>query len=579
MQIAAAGIGRPVYHASRPYNDRVGLSLRPDRLKRYRDLALLLFKYGRADLVTRAGLDEVLAGESLPEAQAGGPDPNGLSRELERLGPAFVKLGQLLSTRGDLLPPSYLDALGRLQDNVEPFSFADVERVVQQELGVRISKAFSRFDAEPIAAASLGQVHRAALRDGREVAVKVQRPDIREKVAEDMAIMDDIGDFLDRHTEAGRQFDFAETVREFRRTLLAELDYRREAQNMVRLAANLSSFTTIIVPRPVDDFTTTRVLTMEFITGRKITSITPLMRQDIDGPRLATDLFRAYLHQIIIDGFFHADPHPGNVFVTDDGRVALLDLGMVSRLSPARQDQLLKLLIAVSDGNGDRAASLALQIGEARGQVDEVALRKQVQELVAQHMDAPLEQLQVGRVMLEITRAATLHGIRLPSELTMLGKTLLNLDEVGRALAPDFDVNGALRAEAANLMQRRMWHTTSPANLFSAALETKEFLEKLPARVNKLLDAVSNNEVKLNIEVIDERLVIEGLQKIANRITLGLLLAALIIGAAMLMRVETHFRLWGYPGFAMLMFLAAAGGGMWLAVNILRSDKDPKRRQ
>jgi predicted unusual protein kinase regulating ubiquinone biosynthesis (AarF/ABC1/UbiB family) len=557
----------------------VGISLRPDRLKRYRDLARLLFKYGRADLVTRAGLDEALVGDTpIEENQPGGPDPNGLSRELERLGPAFVKLGQLLSTRGDLLPPSYLDALSRLQDDVEPFSFADVERVVQQELGIRLSKGFSRFDVEPIAAASLGQVHRAALRDGREVAVKIQRPDIRERVAEDIAVMNDIGEFLDRHMGDHRQFDFADTVREFRRTLMQELDYRREAQNMVRLAANLSGFARIVVPRPVDDFTTARVLTMEFIAGRKITSVTPLMRQDIDGPRLAIDLFRAYLHQIIIDGFFHADPHPGNVFLTDDGRIALLDLGMVSRLSPERQDQLLKLLLAVSEGNGDRAASLALEIGEPRAEVDQAALRRQVQDLVTQYQDAPLEQLQVGRVMLEITRAASVHGIRLPSELTMLGKTLLNLDEVGRALAPDFDVNGALRSEAANLMQRRMWQSASAGSIFSAALETKEFLEKLPGRVNKLLDAVTNNEVKLNIEVIDERLVIEGLQKIANRITLGLLLAALIVGAAMLMRIETPFRLFGYPGFAMLFFLAAAGGGIWLAFNILTSDKDPKRR-
>lgn len=546
---------------------------------RYRDLARLLFKYGRADLVTRAGLDEVLAGDTpIEESPAAGPDPDGLSRELEQLGPAFVKLGQLLSTRGDLLPPSYLDALGRLQDNVEPFSFAEVERIVQQELGIRLSKGFSRFDAEPMAAASLGQVHRAALRDGREVAVKVQRPDIRERVAEDIAVMDDIGEFLDRHMGEHRHFDFADTVREFRRTLMQELDYRREAQNMVRLADNLSGFARIVVPRPVDDFTTARVLTMEFIAGRKITSMTPVMRQDIDGPGLATDLFRAYLHQIILDGFFHADPHPGNVFLTDDGRIALLDLGMVSRLSPARQDQLLKLLLAVSEGDGDRAASLALEIGEPRGEIDQAALRRQVQDLVTHYHDAPLEQLQVGRVMLEITRAASLHGIRLPSELTLLGKTLLNLDEVGRTLAPDFDVNGALRSEAANLMQRRMWQSASAGNIFTTALETKEFLEKLPGRVNKLLDAVTNNEVKLNIEVVDERLVIEGLQKIANRITLGLLLAALIVGAAMLMRVETSFRLFGYPGFAMVFFVAAAGGGIWLAISILSSDKAPKRR-
>jgi ubiquinone biosynthesis protein len=318
---------------------------------------------------------------------------------------------------------------------------------------------------------------------------------------------------------------------------------------------------------------------MEFIKGRKITALSPLVRQDIDGEALASELFRAYLHQIVIDGFFHADPHPGNVFLTDDGRIALLDLGMVSRLSPGRQDQLLKMLLAVSEGHGDRAAALAVQIGDPRPGFDEPGLRRDVVELVGSYRDAPLEELQVGRVMLEITRAAGRHGIRLPSELTMLGKTLLNLDQVGRTLAPGFDVNQALNEEAAELMQQRMRQGVSASNIFSTALEAKEFLEKLPQRVNKLLDAVVNNELKVNIEVIDEGAVIEGLQKVANRITLGLLLASLIIGAAMLMRVETRFRILGYPGLAMLFFLVAAGGALWLAFNILSSDKAPKPRR
>ena len=555
----------------------MGLSLHPARLKRYKDVARLLFKYGRGDLVARAGLDDALAGEELPSGR-GAPAPKELAADLERLGPAFIKLGQLLSTRADLLPPAYLEALSRLQDSVEPFSFADVERVIQEDFGLRISKGFAEFDAEPLAAASLGQVHRATLRDGRDVAVKIQRPNIRAGLTQDLAAMEDIAGFLDRHTSAGRQFEFLEMVREFRRTLAQELDYRREAQNLIRLADNLSSFTRIVIPRPVSDYSSARVLTMSFIRGRKITDITPLVRQDIDGMTLAKELFRAYLHQIIIDGFFHADPHPGNVFMTDDGRIALVDLGMVSRLSPARQDQLLKLLLAISEGNGDRAATLALQVGQAHDDLDEPGLRRHVQELVSGYQDLSLERLQIGRVVLEISGAAGQHGIRLPSELTMLGKTLLNLDQVGRTLAPDFDVNAALRSEGPELMQQRMRQSLSSGNVFAAALETKEFVEQLPGRVNRLLDAVAHNEVKLKIEVIDEGAVIQGLQKVANRITLGLLLASLIIGAAMLMRVDTPFRLWGYPGFAMVFFLIAAGGGIWLALNILSSDRPPRKR-
>jgi len=553
----------------------VGLSLHPERLKRYKDVARLLFKYGRSDLVRRAGLDEALAGESLTPDTSGNPEE--LAADLERLGPAFIKLGQLLSTRADLLPAPYLDALGRLQDHVEPFSFADVERVVQEDLGVRISKAFGEFDAEPIAAASLGQVHRAALRDGRPVAVKVQRPNIRDGLALDLATMEDIAGFLDQHTAAGQQFEFVQMVAEFRRTLAQELDYQREAHNLVRIASKLSSFRRIVLPAPIDDFTSSRVLTMELIEGRKITSITPLMRQDFDAMRLARELFRAYLHQIIVDGFFHADPHPGNVFLTDDHRIALIDLGMVSRLSPSRQDQLLKLLLAVSEANGDRAAALALQIGDARPDLDPSALRRDLQELVSGYADMSLNQLQIGRVMMEISRTAARHGIRLPSELTLLGKTLLNLDEVGRTLAPEFDVNAALKEEAPALMQRRMQQGMSAGNVLSAALETKEFLEQLPGRVNKFLDAATSNQLKVNVEVIDEGSIINGLQKVANRITLGLLLASLIVGAAMLMRVETTFRLFGYPGFAMLFFLAAAAGAIWLAFTILSTDRPARK--
>jgi predicted unusual protein kinase regulating ubiquinone biosynthesis (AarF/ABC1/UbiB family) len=550
----------------------VGISLHPERLKRYKDLARLLFKYGRTDLVTRAGLDEALTPEdmSAPGAEA---NPDELALDLERLGPAYIKLGQLLSTRPDLLPPAHLAALGRLQDRVEPFSFSDVERIIHEDFGFRLSKGFGSFDPEPMAAASLGQVHRATLRDGREVAVKVQRPDIRESLSQDLATMEDIAQFLDRYTGVGRQYDFTTIVQEFRRTLAQELDYRREAQNLVRIADNLAGFPLIVVPRPIDDYTSSRVLTMELVKGRKITALTPLMRVELDGEALARQLFRAYLHQILIDGFFHADPHPGNVFLTDDGRIALIDLGMVSRLSPTRQDQLLKLLLAISDGQGERAATLALQIGQALPDLDEAGLRQGVQDLVSRYQDAPLAELQVGRVMMEMSGVAGRHGIRLPPELTMLGKTLLNLDQVGRILAPEFDVNRELRDETNELMQQRMRQSMSSTTMYTAALEAKEFIEQLPGRVNKLLDAVTNNEVKLKVEVIDEGAVIHGLQKVANRITLGLVLAALIIGAAMLMQVPTDFRIFGYPGLAILFFLVAAGGGLWLAFTILTSDR------
>src|ERR1700730_11094452 len=334
--------------------DLVGLSLRPQHLKRYKDVALLLIKYGRRDLVKVVGLDPALDDERAPVATAD-PAAAELADDLERMGPTFIKLGQLLSTRPDILPPPYLHALARLQDRVEPFSFAEVERIVAAELGVRLSKAFSEFEATPVAAASLGQVHRAAMRDGRRVAVKVQRPDIRERVAEDLEALEDIAEFLDDHTDVGRRSEFRQILDEFRRSLLRELDYRQEAQNLTLLRRNLSDFDRIVVPAAIDDYTTSRVLTMEYISGTKITSLSQVARLELDGEGLAEQLFRAYLKQVLVDGVFHADPHPGNVFVTEAGHIALIDLGMVARIAPRAQEHILQLLLAISEGQSDDA--------------------------------------------------------------------------------------------------------------------------------------------------------------------------------------------------------------------------------
>ena len=550
----------------------MGLSLKSQHLKRYKDVALLLIKYGRRDLVNVAGLDPALDEESSPVA-AVDPAAAELADDLERMGPTFIKLGQLLSTRPDILPPPYLHALARLQDRVEPFSFGEVERIVAAELGVRLSKAFSGFEERPVAAASLGQVHRAAMRDGRRVAVKVQRPDIRERVAEDLEALADIAEFLDEHTEMGRRYEFGKILEEFRRSLLRELDYRQEAQNLTLLKRNLSSFDTIVVPAPIDDYTTSRVLTMEYISGTKITSLSQVARLDLDGAGLAEDLFRAYLRQILVDGFFHADPHPGNVFVTETGKIALIDLGMVARITPRMQEHLLQLLLAISEGRSEEAVTVALKLGEARERFDEREFTRRVADMVGRHQDVELQHIEVGKAVLELGRVAGDVGLRLPTELTMLGKTLLNLDQIGEALDPKFDPNASIRRNAAEIMRARLLKSASPGNLFSSILEVKEFVERLPARINKILDVVASNQLQVKVDAIDETHLMTGFQKVANRITMGLVLAALIVGAAMLVRVETSFRILGYPGLALILFLLAAGGGIALLLTILLKDE------
>ncbi len=555
----------------------MAVSLKPERLKRYTDVAKLLIKYGRSDLIRPAGLeDSVLPDEIAEEAGAAAPAEE-LAKDLERLGPTFIKLGQLFSTRADLLPGPYLDALERLQDQIEPFPYEEVERIVSSELGVRISKAFAEFDPAPLAAASLAQVHRAYMRDGRAVVVKVQRPDIRELIVGDLEALNEIAHFLDDHTELGKRYEFENMLVNLRKSLLRELDFTIEANNLHTIGQNLAEFENIVIPEPIDDYTTTRVLTMEYIEGKKITALNPLRLLEVDGSLLADELFSAYLKQFLVDGIFHADPHPGNVFVTDDDRIALLDLGMVGRVTRTFQDNLLRLLLAISEGRGEVAAEAAIKMGEAKENFDRRSFHRRITDLVAENSDAVLSKMNAGKVTLEITRISADCWFSLPAEFTMFAKALMNLDRVVYTLDSSFDPNAVIRERANEILQRNITKSMAPNNLLSGVVELKEFAETFPRRVNKILDAIGNNEVRIGVDAIDEKVVLEGLQKVANRITLGLVVAALIVGAALLMRVETSWRIWGYPGLAMILFLLAAAAGGMLIFSIVFYDE--KRRK
>jgi len=551
------------------------VSLKPERLKRYKDVAMLLIKYGRSDLISVAGLEgSVLPDEMAAESKIAPAED--LAKDLEKLGPTFIKLGQLLSTRADLMPGPYLEALSRLQDQIEPFPYEEVERIVSGELGVRLSKAFADFDPSPIGAASLSQVHRARMRDGRDVVVKVQRPNIRDLIVGDLEALGEIAHFLDQHTELGRRYEFDNMLVHLRKSLLRELDFTIEANNLRSIGDNLVEFENIVIPEPIDDFTTTRVLTMEYISGKKITALNPLRLLEIDGGLLAEELFSAYLQQFLVDGIFHADPHPGNVFLTDDDRIALLDLGMVGRVTRTFQDNLLRLLLAISEGRGEMAAQAAMRMGEPKEGFDRAAFERRITDLVSEHGDAVLSRQDAGKVTLEITKISADSWFRLPAEFTMFAKALLNLDRVVYSLDPNFDPNIVIRDRANEILQRNIIKSVAPNSLLSGVVDLKEFAEKLPNRVNRILDAAGNNELRFKVDAIDEKVIVEGLQKVANRITLGLVVAALIVGAAMLMRVETSFRIFGYPGLAMIFFLLAAAAGLILAFNILYYDE--KRR-
>lgn len=550
-----------------------------DKLKRYKDIAYLLLKHANKSMTQSVGaLDEAIIEEDMETSSAQG-DPEQFVKDLEALGPTFIKLGQLLSTRPDFLPMPYIEALSRLQDNVEPFQYEEVEKIIQEELGVRISKAFNEFDRNPAAAASLGQVHRAVLRDGKHVAVKVQRPGIRIEILKDLDALEDIMDTAEKVAASARKFSLSGMMKEFRKTLLQELDYRLEAQNLNKIGKNLEQYETIIIPSPVEDYSTSKVLTMEFIKGTKITKLSPLTYLELNGKKLAEDLFKAYLDQVLVDGFFHADPHPGNVLLTEDKRIGLIDLGMVARIDPELREQLIKLLLYISEGRGKEAARVCIDLGPKTEDYNEENLLKEGGDFVARYYDAPLKQIKVGRVIMEITRIAAQNGVRVNPELTMLGKTLLNLDEIGNTLDPDFNPAGTIRKHVSEILEKHIWQSASPQNVFASMLDLKEFVQKLPARLNHLFDSLSGNKFEVKVRAFDDSKLMENMQKIANRITIGIILAALIIGAALMMRVGGGFTIFGYPGIAMILFLIAAVSGFFLILSILFNDEKPHKRK
>lgn len=542
--------------------------------RRYSAIARLLVRYGRSDLVSGANLDEYAVDTDASEETT--DKAEAFAADLESMGPTFIKLGQLLSTRFDLLPTPYTTALSRLQDEVEPFDVELVRQTIESELGADVRHLFADFDPEPLAAASLGQVHRATLRSGREVVVKVQRPGIRDGVHADIEALARIAAVADKGSDLGRTYGFARLLREFERSLRLELDYRREARNLSRFAELTSRYDLLLVPEPVLDLTTGRVLTMDYIEGRKVTHVGPLGLLDIDTRSIVDQLFAAYLNSILDNGFLHADPHPGNLQLTPDGRLAIFDLGMVSTVPPRLQDKLVRVMVAIGDDNGEQAARVLADMGQPLDDYDADAFRDDVTHLVA---DAVAEgpDMQAGRVLVELSRISGVHGLRPPPEMAMVGKALLNLDQTTLHLDPEFNAAQAIRENLPHILRGGL--RTSPGDLVTAALDAKEFTSQLPRRANRILDSLADGQLRLRVDAVDEARLHTVLQRLANRLTLGVVIAAAILGASLLMQVPTSNRILGYPAIAIVLFMVALLGGAALAAWIVVTDRKVARTE
>ena len=549
------------------------------QLNNYTKFFSFILKYYNSDVVKSTAnsvLNEIEKTEISEDEY--NQKPEELVEDLKKMGPTYVKLGQLLSTRPDLLPENYLQALANLQDDVETVPYEEVQKIFEEEIGVKINKAFELFDPKPLASASIGHVHLALLPSGRKVVVKIQRPGVRKKFIEELETLKNMADLAVTHSKVAKKYALDDVIEELRFILLNELDYNKEAQNLVILKENLKEFKNLIVPSPVAEYSSSKVLTMDFIDGKKITSLGNLKKIETDFTPVIDDLVEAYMKQIIVDGFVHADPHPGNIHVTADDKVALMDLGMVAKFSPKIQEKIMMLLVGMTKKDGDDITDALLEISEydsAKVNLDH--FRKNINRLVMDSTSTNAEDMETGRILLQMNRIAADEGIKLAVELNILGKVLLNMDQIVAVLTPKYDLQKAIRRFMEKMVNKKMQQELKPENAYAFLLDNKKLLENLPGRLNKITENLANNQLELKINAIDEDRLTEGFQKVANRITSGLIIAAMIIGAALLMRIPSTYTILGYGVLPFFFFVIAIGLGLFLVYSIMFKDDHFKK--
>ncbi|MDJ0677990.1 MAG: AarF/ABC1/UbiB kinase family protein [Calothrix sp. MO_167.B42] len=509
--------------------------------------------------------------------EPGLPPPAVLRNILTELGPVYVKLGQLLSTRPDLLPGEYVDTLTDLQANVPPVPWPEIQNLIEQEIKQPIAEVFTDINSEAIAAGSIGQVHRATLKNGQQVALKVQRPGIDLTVAQDISLIKSLAE-LASLTDLGKDYDIVAIAEEFTTALQAELDFTTEGKYTEQLSRNLSSSEwfdaqQLIIPQIYWDFTTSKLLVIDWLEGvpllsSKLSNAESMEETKKQRREITTLLFRAFFQQIYIDGFFHADPHPGNIFYLDDGRVALLDCGMVGRLDPRTQQILTEMLLAIVDLDARRCSQLTLELAESGQPLSLDQLTNDYDKMLRKYYNLSLSQINFSEVFYEILQIAKNNKIRLPSNMGLYAKTLANMEGVARGFYPEINLLDQIKPLMTDLFRRQFLGDSPTETFLRIALDVKSLSLRSPRLAELLLDRVTSETLKWNITITDLDSLRRSLDDSANRLSFSVLVGSLIMGAAIISAQPQTNQL---SFLSNILFAAASLLGLWLIISILRS--------
>ena len=549
-------------------------------LGRLQEIAGVLIRYGFGDMVRRIGMSAALerTGRMLhwddPEAMAHMAPPERVRCALQDLGPTFVKLGQVMATRVDLLTPEWTTELGKLQNAVPALPFAQVRPQLVEDLGADPEAVFERLEEAPLAAASLAQTHRAWLADGSAVVLKVRRPGIRDTVEADLRLMARLAEIVEERAPDLRRYHPAEVVQQFSVSLRRELDFAAEGRNAERIAANFAGHDEVVVPRVYWEWTSERLNVQECLQGIAGTDLAAVDAAGLDRAQLAATGAGIVLKMVLEDGFFHADPHPGNIFYLPDGRIGVIDFGMVGRVSEQRRFQIVQLLHGLVERESAPVADVLMEWGEGGGEVDEARLQADVGAFVDQYRGVPLKDLHMGLMLTDVTTILRDNGLSLPPDLALMIKAFLTLEGMGRQLDPDFDMAGAARP----FLERVVLQRYSPRTLLKrsrrTALDAMELVGDLPRELRRLLRTARRGRLHMQVEVTSLKAFGEQVDRAANRLTMGVITAALVVGSSIVMNsagggVSSRWLL----ALGVLGFVGAGLIGLWILLSIWRSGR------
>jgi ubiquinone biosynthesis protein len=543
------------------------------RFRRYRQIINVMVRNGYGGLMELLRLRRIYRKKKPPTDVLMSPRAKRLRLALEELGPTFIKMGQMLSTRPDLIPHDIFYELQKLQDQVPPVAYDDIKDEIEAELRFSVGDIFSEFDEIPLAAASIGQVHKAKLKTGEKVAVKIQRPNIRKIVEDDLDILRTLAELAERHITDAKIYNLVGFVEEFAKAIRNELDYTLEARNMERFAHNFADDNTVHIPKVYWEYSTGRIITMEFVEGIKVSHIDELRRNGYDTKSIAYKGAQAYLKQIFTHRFFHGDPHPGNIFILPGEIIAFMDFGIVGRLTTSMASKLNDIVIAIAQKDPDSIADILLKISviDEDSNVDD--LKADIAEFVDKYYGTPIGQLQVSSLFHDMTDISFKYRIIIDRQLNLLGRTLAEVEGLGKQLDPDFNIVPLVQPFARGAVISK----NSPGEIFrkssKIAKNYVDLITTLPGDIQMAIDKAKSGKLRIEFKHVALESLVSGLERSSSRLAFAIIIAALVISSTMIISLEKPIgpSLFGIPVIGALGYIIAAISGLWLIINIIRN--------